>query len=162
MTKPMNGAMQAMSWNDQQSQNLDKVGGWLLLYCLFAVVYIPLESLIGVIGMLLFGAPLWIGLPCLAPNALQVVAGILLLERDPEGLRWIRWSIYGYFVFAVLTSVVACFKLNAMQAAGYMFSMVLGAVQPIICWLYFQKSKRVRAVYGRVMVPLLKARGAQA
>jgi hypothetical protein len=127
-------------------KDLQGVGGWLLLFCIGLVVLSPLVTLVlvfnradtDVLGMVLG----------FVRAAVGVVAGVFLWNVRPVAftLLWI------YFGIVALLSVLGFvgFVMNAEQATPQDMIVSIRALIYALAWfLYFKKSERVRATFGR-------------
>lgn len=141
------------------------VGGWLLLFCIGATILSPLIIAVRTIALWADTATLDI-LPAyrtivLATTIANVVivaaalnAGIALWRVRPGALTAVKWFflVLGLAILA-LYPVVFALQLEPTVMAGAITGQTIDAVRAgifiLIWWLYFKKSKRVLATYGR-------------
>jgi hypothetical protein len=135
---------EAVDWTAQPEQvsDLQRIGGWLLFYCVCAVVFLPIWMLVA-----LPQGPLWVALLLLPSGVIQVGSGLLLWRRNPSGLRWVRCGLLYLLAVFLLSFLLSLASLNP-QAILY---CVVGSLPSIVWWKYFRKSQRVHAVFGRNM-----------
>ena len=141
-----------IDWTAQPISNVDTVGGWLLFYCVSAVIVLPLWLVVA-----LPQYPLWVALLFLPPSVLYVGSGLLLWRRNPNGLRWVRWSLLYLFAVALMLLLLALVSVNSQVIPG----LVVGSIPSILWWKYFRKSQRVHAIFGHNMQALRWPRNRQ-
>ena len=129
-----------IDWTAQPrpDSDLQTVGGWLLFYCVCAVIIQPIWMLVALLEY-----PIWLFLFVLPLGILQTGAGLLLWKRNPKGLRWSRWGFLYTFGCALLLLLLSLGK--AIPA------VVMGSLPTVLWWTYFRRSQRVKAVFGHNM-----------
>jgi hypothetical protein len=136
--------VESIDWAAQQpTPKMDKVGGWLLFYCVGATIVTPIWSL----GSLSQG-PSHLSLFLLPLTVLQVSAGILLWRRNPKGLRWARWAFLYFFCFAIFLILVSLMTANPEAIGGVVVGAIAASTVNLGWWIYFRTSLRVNAVFG--------------
>jgi hypothetical protein len=126
--------------------NLSGVGGWLLWFCIVTTVISPAIVLVSTLshtsGYSLIDM-------CLA--AFSVFTGVSLWKTKPRALRLTKILLIVQFCLGALLVVGELISSTDNSSASSVadpsgLRMLVGA---FIWFLYFMKSKRVRAVYGR-------------
>lgn len=130
-----------------------RVRGWLLWFCI-AASFGPLKSLLFKIRHLTIGpgsvvlqdqpfSALQIGF-----YILQTLVGIYVWTKGRYSIPvlrsffaiWLLWAVFGAIHLTVLLGY---------EGQGLLLLVVLGVAAPIIWWLYFRSSNRVRWTLGR-------------
>jgi hypothetical protein len=134
-----------VDWNAQPKLEPLKIRGWLFLYCLGAVLINPVWLYFTVSSQPTLGL-------IVAPDSILVMGGGLLLwRRDPRGLDWVRWSYLYLFALLCLDLVVFAVEGNPEAIGYFVGSVLVGSIPLLLWWIYFRRSKYVRAVYGQNM-----------
>jgi hypothetical protein len=115
-------------------ETLHGIGGWLLLFCIQNTILAALDGI-----LLLFRS--WVGIGDLliaCITAFAVFTGVSVWRVRPYALRVVE--TYLIFVFGWTG-----WQLLYHQT-GEQYFTIIGVV---LWWLYFKKSKRVKATFGR-------------
>ena len=129
----------------------DKIEGWLFFFCLWAAVINP-------VGILLLlrtvHTPLFLFLN-VSLLALGILAGAQVWRRSPQALRYVALLLGGFVIigayFGVRFVVIGVTRSNLKDAAWELaiFQSLRLMALALAWWLYFRKSERVKAVFGR-------------
>ncbi len=125
------------------------VGGWLLFFCFTTTFVGPAQLLYGAIRSRTPFERFWdIGLA-----AAFVFIGIKLWTNGPRAFFWVqvyflvRFSLIAFLVIAVIISKRPIFNADH-SFNSWLEAAMSGLAGVLMWWLYFKKSKRVRATYG--------------
>jgi len=138
---PPSPLLPTLESTDVPAPAIQTIGGWLLLFCVCAVILEPVGMLVT-----LQQYPLWVSLFFLPLGVLHVGSGLLLWRRNPKGLRWVRRFFLAFFCW----SFVLLFLLSLgdpKEIPGQLGSLVWA----LVWWKYLRESKRVRATFGHNM-----------
>jgi hypothetical protein len=133
----------------QPEPTTPKFGGWLAVYCFSSLFIYPIwliflwakQPLLGVIGL---------------PHSVFVIgSGILLWKRNPRGLAWVRWAYLYLLTLFCLDLVALAINHDLMATLDFIIDVGVGSIPLVLWWLYFRRSKYIRAMYGQNMRSLL-------
>ena len=138
--------VKSIDWASQPQplQYGQNVRGWLLFYCVCSVIFLPIYMLVN-----LTRGPVWVSLVLFPSSFLQAGSGHLLWRRDPNGLRWVRWGLLYLFALTLLILLLSLWSRNPEVIGGALGGSIVASIPSVGWWLYFRKSKRVCAVFGR-------------
>ncbi|HEY7406349.1 MAG TPA: DUF2569 family protein [Candidatus Angelobacter sp.] len=124
--------------------DLKGVGGWLLFFCVSLTVLVPL-----VLAFRVWASGLgWEGIFDLALAAYGVLVGIMVWNVHPRAFV-LLWIYFGVTVFLLVLDIASSFFLPEEQDPGEMMQLFRALVSTIGWFLYFKKSDRVQATFGR-------------
>jgi TPR repeat protein len=136
---------------------MQKIGGWLLFYCVCAVIVEPIVTLVNLAHYPIW-ASIFIGLPL---GVLHIGSGFLLWRRNPNGLRWVRWGLLYQFSCVLFLLLLHLLSLGTSSPAWTLSfvgtesseveDVVKSLIPALIWWKYFRESQRVRATFGHNM-----------
>jgi hypothetical protein len=118
---------------------LSEVGGWLLLFCIDFTILTPARALFEIV----FEPWAYSSALILCLGVLSLVTGINVWTRTSRAL-WLT---------KLMLAVLFCVGLLALgleiASATFDYGDIDVMAQAVIWFLYFKKSKRVRATFGR-------------
>jgi hypothetical protein len=122
---------------------LNGVDGWLAWFCGILILLQPIRFL----GAAAKATDTLTIVLELMLAALSITTGIIIAKRKQAAFLWLKW----YFGIIVGLSVVGFLgSLGDSQQTGAAIIEFVGGALPVIIWaLYFRKSKRVLATFGR-------------
>jgi hypothetical protein len=126
--------------------DLRGVGGWLLFFCISLTVLAPLLMFVRVSAS---GFALE-GIVDLVLAAFGMLVGFMVWTVSPRSfvLLWIYFGITAALLMLGIVSTLTNTEAEPSQEVFYMFRAL---VSTIIWFLYFKKSDRVQATFGRNM-----------
>ncbi len=116
------------------------VGGWLWLFCFLVTIH-PLATILETI---IRPWTYW-NVPLLCYSAVSALTGYSVWRMTPRALLFTRLFLITWFclgALALINDVVA----GTLSDRGRDFEFMIEAV---VWFLYFRKSKRVKATFGR-------------
>lgn len=128
------------------NEQLRGVGGWLVVFCIYAGVLIPLGSLRDITAHL--SAPTIWTLYHLGFVCFSLVVGLFVWQASPSALPILR----AYFLSVAAIEVLSIAYLQWTQDHIAVMQIVFRVRTLIwvgIWYAYFYKSERVRATFGR-------------
>ena len=132
----------------------DKIEGWLLFFCVYAAIITPIGWKAVVENMAWRKAPV-LTLVDFAIVFAGVVAGIAVWTRSKKALWYVRIYLLSAIVLLVgylpyLFGMRALAGLTTADRYPFVFvQMLRPVIIALVWWLYFRRSERVRAVFGR-------------
>jgi hypothetical protein len=137
--------VEGIEWDTDQIQPPPRVGGWLWLYCVGAVIVTPIWLI-----TTLYRQPL--SSIFILPYAVIVfTSGVLLWRGNPRGLVWVRRSFLYIMIFACLMLPFSFVTNGLLSFLEYVTGVAVSSIPVILWWFYFRRSKLVHSVYGRNM-----------
>ncbi len=135
----------------------EKVGGWLLFYCISVTILSPLLSSISMIIGWNITLPYFASYPavkavfiistCISISIIVfgIIAGIKLWKISKNAVSIVKFFLIYYFISSILTNII----LSAfIPEGGFNLWNVIGAlIYSTIWYLYFLQSKRVKNTY---------------
>lgn len=118
---------------------LADVGGWLLLFCVWFTMYVPARTIFPFISD---PKTYWLAF-CLA--LLSLFTGISVWKRTSKALLFARIMLVAFFcagLFGLGIDIVS-------SGVRFYYGPWELIVEAILWFLYFKKSKRVAATFGR-------------
>ena len=131
---------------DGELTRLRGVGGWLLLFCVVTTIIIPLANMAEAAN----SNDAVVILTDVAFTILAFCTGLSLWRVRPHALKWVRvYLIVGpcLGMIAGLQRQATYITYDPTQAATN--PVAVAVTYAITWWLYFRKSKRVKATFGR-------------
>lgn len=124
--------------------DLKGVGGWLLFFCISLTLLAPLLMLIRVWG----GGFELEGMIDLALAAFGVLVGIMVWNVHPRAFI-LLWVYFGLTALLLVLAIAGSFVGSEEQNPSEIMQLFRGLISTIIWFLYFKKSDRVQATFGR-------------
>jgi hypothetical protein len=124
--------------------DLKGVGGWLLFFCISLTVLAPLLMFVREWGN---GFELG-SMIDLALTAFGVLVGIMVWNVHPR-VFLLLWIYFGVTAALLVLGVVGAFFTPKEQDPKETIQLVRALISTIIWFLYFKKSDRVQATFGR-------------
>jgi Protein of unknown function (DUF2569) len=123
---------------------LKGVGGWLLFFCISLTFLAPLLMFARVWGS---GFELE-GMVDLALTAFGVLVGIMVWNVNPRAFL-LLWIYFGLTALLLVLGIAGSFVSTEEQDPREMVQLVRALISTVIWFLYFKKSDRVQATFGR-------------
>jgi hypothetical protein len=128
-----------------RNRELQGVGGWLLFFCIALIILGPLVTLVQVMNLPNVDA---LGMILeFARAALGIVVGILLWNVRPIAFT-LLWIYFGFVALMAVLGIIGFAVLEQKRPEDLIVS-VRALIYVTIWFLYFRKSERVRATFGR-------------
>lgn len=124
--------------------DLKGVGGWLLFFCISLTLLTPLLTLV-IMWSSNFGPE---GMIDLALTAFGVVVGIMIWNVHPRAFL-LLWIFFGLMALLLVLGIAASFISSEEQSPNQIVPLFRGLIYIIVWFLYFKKSDRVQATFGR-------------
>jgi Protein of unknown function (DUF2569) len=124
--------------------DLKGVGGWLLFFCISLTVLAPLLMFIRVWGS---GFELE-SIVDLVLAAFGVLVGIMIWNVSARAFM-LLWIYFGMTAALLVLGIVGAFLAPEGQNPKVTIQLVRALISTIIWFLYFKKSDRVQATFGR-------------
>jgi hypothetical protein len=124
--------------------DLKGVGGWLLFFCISLTLLTPVLTLIRMWSTS-FGPE---GMIDLALTAFGVIIGIMVWNVHPRAFL-LLWIYFGLMALLLVLGIVGSFISSEEQNPSEIMQLFRGLISTIIWFLYFKKSDRVQATFGR-------------
>jgi hypothetical protein len=124
--------------------DLKGVGGWLLFFCIALTFLAPLVMVVSVWGS---GFELE-GMIDLALAGFGVVVGIMVWKVHPRAFL-LLWIYFGSTALLLVLGIAGSFISSEEQDPKETIQLFRALISTIIWFLYFKKSDRVQATFGR-------------
>jgi hypothetical protein len=132
-----------------RDRNAQKVGGWLLFFCIVVIIVGPLSALVEVMsfsGNIDADISLAVALD-LVRAVLGLVTGIFLWNVRPVAFT-LLWIYFGLVALLAVLGIIG-FALAELQRPNDLTMPVRSLIYVAIWASYFHTSKRVKATFGR-------------
>lgn len=126
-------------------RGLQGVGGWLLFFCIALIILGPLVTFVQVMNLPNVD-PLAMGLE-FARAAFGIAVGIFLWNVRPVAFT-LLWIYFGFVALMAVLGIIGFAVLEQKRPEDLTVS-VRALIYVTIWFLYFRKSERVRATFGR-------------
>jgi hypothetical protein len=128
-----------LTGSEAGSVRLSEVGGWLLLFCFIYTILTPAGALLEIISDPQSSAPI------VFLAVLSFVTGISVWRRASRALQLTKLMLVVFFGVGLLGLVLGI--ISASNDADWVEIDLMA--EAVIWFLYFKRSKRVRATFGR-------------
>lgn len=130
-----------------------RVGGWLLWFCIITT-FGPLKNLL-IHNQHLTNLPGSLALQDQPVSALQlgvyilqILVGIYVWTKGRFSIPLLRVFLAIWLLWAVFGAIHLAVRLG-YEGQGLLLLVASGVIMPVIWWLYFRTSSRVRWTFGR-------------
>ncbi|HET9365428.1 MAG TPA: DUF2569 family protein [Candidatus Angelobacter sp.] len=124
--------------------DLKGVGGWLLFFCISLTLFAPVLMLVRVWS----GGFELEGMIDLALTAFGVLVGIMVWNVHPRAFV-LLWVYFGLMALLLVLGIAGSFVASEEQNPNEIMQLFRALISIIIWFLYFKKSDRVQATFGR-------------